>query len=76
MVSRVLVSLAAVAVAVGLLLFGMGSSYQPRDESMEQLGLVLMVAGLIGLAVGIAWYRKVEEGEVAAVEAEIRRRSS
>ena len=76
MLSRIVVSLAAVAVSVGLLLYGMGTSYQPRNDGMEQWGLILMVVGLIALLGGIAWYRKVEQTEVAAVEAEIRRRST
>jgi hypothetical protein len=75
MISRILVSLAAVTASVGLLLYGMGSSYQPKDEGLERWGLLMMVGGVIALAVGIAWYKKTEEAEVAAVEAEIRGRS-
>ena len=74
MISRIVLSLAAVAASVGLLLYGMGSSYQPRNEGMENGGLALMAGGVIALVIGIFWYRKTEESEVAAVEAEIRRR--
>ncbi len=76
MISRILVAFAAVLASVGLLLYGMGTSYQPRDEGLERWGVIMMVAGVIGLAVGIVWYRKVEEAEEEAVAAEIRRRSS
>lgn len=76
MISRVVVSLAAVVASIGLLLYGMGTSYQPNDEGLEQWGIILMVGGVIALLVGIVWYRKTEEMEEAAVEAEIRRRSS
>ena len=74
MLSRIVVSLAAVAASVGLLLYGMGTAYQPRDEGLETAGLLLLAGGLIALLIGIVWYRKVEEAEVAAVEADIRRR--
>ena len=74
MLSRIVVSLAAVAASVGLLLYGMGTAYQPRDEGLETAGLLLLAGGLIALLIGIVWYRKVEETEVAAVEAEIQRR--
>ncbi|MCC6790368.1 MAG: hypothetical protein IT336_01715 [Thermomicrobiales bacterium] len=75
MISRILVSLAAVVASVGLLLYGMGTSYNPQDDGMKTLGTILMIGGVVGLAVGIAWYRKVEEADERAVEAEVRRRS-
>lgn len=74
MLSRIVVSLAAVAASLGLLLYGMGTSYQPEDEDMARWGLILMAVGIVALLIGIVWYRKVEEAEVAAVEAELRRR--
>jgi drug/metabolite transporter (DMT)-like permease len=76
MISRVVVSFAAVAASVGLLLFGMGHSYNPKNEGLETWGLVMMFGGLIVLGVGIVWYKKTEDAEEAAVEAEIRRRAS
>lgn len=76
MISRIMTAVAAVVAAVGLLLYGMGSSYQPRDEGLERWGLIMMVVGVIVTAVGVAWYRKVEEAEEAAVAAEVRRRNS
>lgn len=75
MISRVLVSLAAVATAVGLLLYGMGTSYNPEHDGLKTGGLLLLVGGVIGLGIGIVWYRQVEAAEERAVEAEIQRRS-
>lgn len=75
MLSRIVVSLSAVAASVGLLLYGMGTAYQPRDETLEQWGLIMLAVGLVALFVGIFWYRKVEAEEVARIEAEIQRRA-
>jgi len=75
MLSRIVVALSAVAASVGLLLYGMGTAYQPRDETLEQWGLILLAAGVIALLIGIVWYRKVEAAEVTRIETEIRRRS-
>lgn len=74
MISRILVSLAAVTASVGLLLYGMGSSYNPQDDGLKTLGAVMMVGGLLALAIGVAWYRQVEAAEERAIEAEIERR--
>jgi hypothetical protein len=76
MISRVVVALAAVTAAVGLLLFGMGYSYNPRNDGLETAGLIMLFGGLIALGAGIVWYRKTEQVEEAAIEAEIRRRAS
>jgi drug/metabolite transporter (DMT)-like permease len=75
MFSRILVSLAAVVASVGLLLYGMGTSYNPENDGIKTLGVVMMIGGLIGLGAGIVWYRQVEAAEERAVEAEINRRS-
>lgn len=74
MISRILVSLAAVTASVGLLLYGMGSSYNPQDDGLKTLGAVMMAGGLLALAIGVAWYRQVEAAEERAIEAEIERR--
>jgi uncharacterized membrane protein YidH (DUF202 family) len=75
MFSRILVSLAAVVASVGLLLFGMGTSYNPENDGLKTLGVVMMIGGVIALGIGIVWYRQVEAAEERVVEAEIRRRS-
>jgi uncharacterized membrane protein YidH (DUF202 family) len=74
MFSRILVSLAAVVASVGLLLFGMGTSYNPENDGLKTLGVVMMIGGVIALGIGIVWYRQVEAAEERVVEAEIRRR--
>lgn len=66
MFSRVLLSIAAVAASVGLVLYGMGSSYSPKDDGMERWGLILLAVGVIGILIGIVLYRQSE----AALEAE------
>jgi hypothetical protein len=76
MISKILTSFAAVAASVGLLLWGMAKSYQPVDDDMRTLGLILMLGGVALLLVGIVWYRRDEVAETARVEAEIRRRNS
>jgi hypothetical protein len=76
MISRILVSIAAVAASLGLLFYGMGSSYNPKNDGLETFGLVLMIGGVIALAIGIFWYRATEAAEEKAVEAEIQRRAS
>jgi hypothetical protein len=75
MISRIVVSLAAVAASVGLLLYGMGTSYNPQNDGLKSGGMILMVAGLVALGVGIVWYRKVEEADERAVAAEVQKRS-
>lgn len=69
MISRVLLSLAAVVATVGLLIYGMGTSYNPTRDSYERLGLIMLVVGAIGVVVGIFLYRSTEAGEEAAARA-------
>jgi drug/metabolite transporter (DMT)-like permease len=61
MISRLVLSIGAVAASVGLLLVGMATSYSPEDGGMRDLGLVFMIGGAIAVAIGIAWYRRSEE---------------
>lgn len=70
MVSRVVLAVAAVAASVGMLLYGMGTSYSPEDDGMKSLGIYLTVAGLIGVAAGIGLYKKSE----TSLESEARTR--
>jgi hypothetical protein len=66
MISRLVLSLGAVVASVGLLLYGMGSSYSPKDRGMENLGLGFMIGGVAAVAIGIAWYHKSEQALEAA----------
>lgn len=69
MISRLVLSIGAVAASVGLLLIGMATSYSPQDDGMMSLGFVFMIAGSVATVIGIAWYRKTEEAEEAAAAA-------
>lgn len=69
MISRVLLALAAVVAAVGLLAYGMGSAYNPQEDGIKTLGAVMMLAGVVGMAIGIVWYRATEVGEEAKARA-------
>jgi uncharacterized membrane protein YidH (DUF202 family) len=56
-----LIIVGAVAGGVGLTLFGMGTSTLTTDSQLFNIGLVLMVGGVIALVVGwVAW--KATEG--------------
>jgi hypothetical protein len=60
MVARLLVSLGSVAAAVGLVVFGMGTSFVVSDDSLTNLGLILMIGGLIATVIGGVIYRMTE----------------
>jgi len=60
MVARLLVSLGSVAAAVGLVVFGMGTSFVVSDDSLVNLGLILMIGGLIATVIGGVIYRMTE----------------
>jgi uncharacterized membrane protein YfcA len=76
MISRIIISLCSVAASVGLLLAGMATSYAKRDDDMLRLGVILMVGGIVGTAVGIVWYRTEEAAatrKLVAQEARVQR---
>jgi hypothetical protein len=60
MIARLLVSLGSVAASVGLVVFGMGTSFVVSDDSLKNLGLGLMIGGVIATVVGLGWYRATE----------------
>ena len=60
MIARLLVSVGAVGASVGLVLYGMGTSYVDPDDSMMNLGIGLMVGGVIATVVGAVIYRAQE----------------
>ena len=55
-----LIVLGAVAAAVGLTLFGMGSSTLQADGQLVNIGSILMVGGILGLAVGFVAYKATQ----------------
>jgi hypothetical protein len=55
-----LIVLGAVAAAVGLTLFGMGSSTLQADGQLVNIGSILMVGGILGLVVGLVAYKATQ----------------
>jgi len=69
MIARILLSVAVVAASVGLVIYGMGSSYSPKDDDIMRIGLILMVGGVIGTIIGAVWYRSIEASAEADTQA-------
>jgi predicted permease len=66
MIARLVASLGAVAAAVGLVVFGMGTSFVEPDDSLKNLGIILMIGGLIAAAIGGLIYRATLNASAAA----------
>lgn len=50
--ARWMVALGSVGSAVGLVLLGMGMAYVQTDEGLVNLGLILMIGGLLVAIIG------------------------
>jgi len=61
MIARVLIALGFPVAAVGLTLFGMGTSMAVPDQNLENLGLWLLGGGTLVGIIGIFWYRANEK---------------
>jgi uncharacterized membrane protein YidH (DUF202 family) len=62
-IGRILTSAGLVAAATGLVVFAMGAAFvEPRDYEMN-LGIFLMVAGVLASIVGIFMYRQYSVDE-------------
>jgi len=59
--SRILTAAAVVIASVGLLVYAMGASYYNPGSFEMNLGLVMMIGGVIGSVVGIIIYRQTTE---------------
>ena len=66
MIARLLASLGAVAAAVGLVVFGMGTAFVEPDDSLINLGIILMVGGVIAAVIGGLIYRASLNASTAA----------
>jgi hypothetical protein len=55
-----LIVLGAVGAAVGLTLFGMGSSTLQADGQLVSIGSILLVGGLVALVVGLVAYKATQ----------------
>ena len=61
MIARILVALGFPIAAVGLTIYGMGTSMAVPDSHMMDLGMIMMVGGVIAGIIGIFWYRADEK---------------
>jgi len=66
MFARLLASLGSVAAAVGLVVFGMGTAFIEPDDSLVNLGIILMVGGVIATVIGGLIYRASLNASTAA----------
>lgn len=60
MIARLLASIGFPVAAVGLVVFGMATSESVRNDSQANLGLYLLVGGLIVGVIGVFMYRAEE----------------
>jgi hypothetical protein len=60
MIARLLITICSVAASVGFVLYGMATTYVERDQGMADLGIALMVGGVIGTIIGVVIYRAQE----------------
>jgi hypothetical protein len=68
MIARLLASFGAVAASVGLVVFGMGTSFVEPDDSLKNLGYILMVGGIIATIIGGLIYRAQLHASAPAAE--------
>jgi hypothetical protein len=68
MVARLLVAIGSVAASVGLVVFGMGTSFVSSDDSLINLGLILMIGGVIATVIGAVIYRMTEGANSTVAE--------
>ena len=55
---RILTAAGLTAASAGLIIFGMGASHFSPSDSTMNIGLILMIAGVIASVVGIVLYRQ------------------
>jgi hypothetical protein len=61
MLSRLFLARASVVASLGLLFYGMGSSYSPKWNRLEDAGLIMLIGGGAATLLGVAWYRQTEK---------------
>lgn len=72
MISRLIVAVFAVMASVGLMIYGIGSSFYDSVYDWKRIGVILMVVGAVGTGVGIAMYRANERSIVDEILAQER----
>ena len=60
MIARILASVGFPAAAVGFTVLGMATSYSVRDDDMFNIGLYLIIGGMIAGIIGVVMYRASE----------------
>lgn len=62
-ISRILTAGGLVAASTGLVVYGMGAAFvEPRDFELN-IGMILMVVGVVAAVIGIAMSKRMPEGE-------------
>jgi uncharacterized membrane protein YfcA len=59
--SRILTALGLVAASTGLTVYGIGVAFVETGEFEANLGLILMIAGVIAAAVGVVMSKRLPE---------------
>lgn len=61
MIARLLAAIGFTASAVGLTVYGMGTSMSQRNTDLTDLGLALLIGGFVAGLIGVAIYRASEK---------------
>lgn len=62
-ISRILTAAGLVAASTGVVIFGIGAAFvEPQDSEMN-LGIILMIGGVIAAAIGVFMYRQYSVDE-------------
>jgi hypothetical protein len=62
MLARLLVAVGVTAWAVGFCFYGIATSTYEHYDRVGDLGVYLMIGGVIAAGVGLFWYRSQERG--------------
>jgi hypothetical protein len=60
-VSRILTALGLVVASTGLIVYGIATAFYETAEGQMNLGLLLMVAGVIATVIGVAMSKRIPE---------------
>ena len=60
-VSRILTALGLAVASTGLIIYGIATSFYETPEGQMNLGLLLMVAGVIATVVGVVMSKRIPE---------------
>lgn len=60
-VSRILTALGLVVASVGLTVYGIGVAFVEPEDFQRNLGLIMMIGGVIAAAIGIVMSKQIPE---------------